>query len=260
MDGTLLREDKTISDHTIEVVGKVKEKGTKVVLASGRPPEGLAPYEKILGLGTEGDYLSCFNGAMVCNAKTKEVISKIFLKGQDLLDLYQLSKELKVNIHCFVPSGCITPAMSTYTKLEADLNNLDVEIVDFDAVDPEAEVIKIMFVDEPEYLETVIAKLPQYLYDKYTVVRSAPFFIEFLNKSVNKGIGLSALATHLGVTREETMACGDAGNDFHMIQYAGMGVAMENAYPEVKAIANFITKSNEEDGVAYAMEKFILNV
>jgi hypothetical protein len=100
--------------------------------------------------------------------------------------------------------------------------------------------------------------LPKELYEKYTIVRSAPYFLEFLNKKSNKGEAVKALANHLGIKQEEVMCIGDAPNDLHMIAYAGLGVAMENAFDEVKEVANFITSSNDESGVAKAIEKFVL--
>ena len=115
-----------------------------------------------------------------------------------------------------------------------------------------------MMIDEPEILGPAMEKLPKEVYEKYTVVRSTPFFLEFLNKEVNKGVGVELLAKHLGIKREEVMTFGDAGNDLHMIEYAGLGVAMANAFDEVKEAANYITDTNENDGVAKAIEKFIL--
>lgn len=260
MDGTLLREDKTISQNTKEAIKKAKEKGVKIVLASGRPIEGIERYLEELELLDQDDYVVSFNGAIVQNTNTKEVVSRITLTGQDLEYLYQLSQELGVNIHAFSKDGCITPRMSAYTILEGEINGIAVHEVDFNEVPKNEELIKIMMIDEPEILQKAIEKLPKEVYDKYTVVRSAPFFLEFLDKRVNKGAGVEALAKCLNIKQEEVICMGDAGNDEHMIHYAGLGVAMENAFEEVKAIADFVTKSNDEDGVAYVIEKFILEV
>ena len=100
--------------------------------------------------------------------------------------------------------------------------------------------------------------MPKEIYNKYTVLKSAPFFLEFINKEADKGEGLRALAKHLGVNKEEIIAMGDAGNDIAMIKYAGLGVAMKNASMEVKEIADFITESNEDDGVAKLIDKEVL--
>ena len=100
---------------------------------------------------------------------------------------------------------------------------------------------------------------PQEVKEKYTVLKSAPYFLEILDKRVNKGTGVKSLADVLGIKPEEIMAIGDQENDIAMIEYAGIGVAMDNAIPSVKEVANFVTKSNLEDGVAFAIEKYVLN-
>ena len=258
MDGTLLREDKTISEETIRAINRANAKGIKVVLATGRPLEGIERYLKELNLVYKEDYALTYNGAIVQNALTKEVISENLIKGSDLKNLYKLSKELKINIHAFDKNGCITPVMSKYTELEGTINKINVRLVDFNAIKEEEDIIKVMMVEEPEKLEETIAKLPKELYDRYTIVRSAPYFLEFLNKQSNKGEGVRILAQYLGIKQEEVICVGDAGNDVHMIKYAGLGVAMGNAFDEVKEIADFITKTNEEDGVAHVINKFII--
>lgn len=101
-------------------------------------------------------------------------------------------------------------------------------------------------------------ELDQKFYDRYSVVRSSKIFLEFLNKTTHKGSALKALANYLDLDIQETMAIGDAGNDLEMIKTAGIGVAMENAFEEVKKVADFITTSNEQDGVANAIKRFIL--
>ncbi len=87
------------------------------------------------------------------------------------------------------------------------------------------------------------------------MLKSAPYFLEILDKRVNKGTGVKSLADVLGIKPEEIMAIGDQENDIAMIEYAGVGVAMDNAIPSVKEVANFVTKSNLEDGVAFAIER-----
>ena len=138
------------------------------------------------------------------------------------------------------------------------MNNIPLEIVDFHNIDSSTTIVKIMFIDKEPILSKAIEKLPKEIYDNYTVVRSAPFFLEFINKKVNKGFGVELLAKSLGIKQEEVICMGDAGNDIHMIEYAGLGVAMGNAFPEVKEIASYVTKTNEENGVAHVINKFVL--
>lgn len=257
MDGTLLKEDKTISGKTKKAIDEARKKGVKVVISSGRPVEGIERYLKELNLTGKDDYVISFNGSMIQCVKSKKVISRSVLKGSDLLYLYKISRQIGVNIHAFSEIGCITPKLSKYTQLEGTANRIPIKIVDFDKEDPKEDIFKVMMIDEPEILEEAVKKIPNVLYDKYTVVRSEPYFLEFLNKKSNKGEGVKILAEYLGIRQQDVICIGDAGNDIHMIKFAGLGVAMGNAFDEVKEAADYITLTNEEDGVARVIEKFV---
>lgn len=260
MDGTLLREDKSVSERTKNAIKLAKEKGVYVVIATGRPIDGVSRYLEELDMLGENDYVLSYNGGLVLKTKSREVVSKTALTGADLHYLHNLSKELGVNIHAFSEvHGLMTPKNSKYTEVEANINGIKIAINDYSDIEDDHSIIKVMMIDEPEVLQKAIDNLPKEVYEKYTVVRSAPFFLEFLNKKVNKGTGVELLAKHLNIKQEEIMTFGDAGNDLDMIVYAGMGVAMANAFDEVKEAANYITDSNENDGVAKAIEKFVLN-
>ena len=240
MDGTLLREDKTVSEKTKEAIKRAREKNVKVVLATGRPVDGVKRYLEELDLYHNDEYVLTFNGAIVKEVGPDRIICRDTLKGSDLKYLYEISKNVGVNIHAFSNFGCVTPKMNKYTELEGRINGIEVCEADYNDIKEDEEIIKIMMIDEPEVLEEGIKKLPEEVYKKYTVE------------------GVKSLAESLGIKREEVIAIGDAGNDLHMIEYAGLGVAMGNAFEEVKEKANFITKSNEEDGVAFVFEKFVL--
>lgn len=259
MDGTLLREDGTISSRTHEAIAGAKAKGVHVVLASGRPVEGMQRYLEALDLTGHEDYVLSYNGALVKNVGRQQVLDSQWLTGRDARELFALSRELEVNIHAFSQrQGLITPRTSTYTELERWLNELSLTELDFQALDDDEPIIKIMLVDEPERLSPAFERLPDELHARFTVVRSAPYFLEFLHPASNKGSGVATLAAHLGLTAEEVICVGDAGNDRHMLEFAGLGVAMGNASAEIKALADYVTLSNQEDGVAHVIERFIL--
>ncbi len=259
MDGTLLKEDKTISERTKNAIQSARDKGVTVVLATGRPIEGVSRYLEELNMYSDNDYVLSYNGALIQKTRSKESVAKIALTGADLHYLRKLSNELGVNIHAFSEEmGLITPKTSKYTEVEAEINNIEINEMNIDNISDDEVMIKIMMIDEPEILEKAVENLPKEVYEKYTVVRSTPFFLEFLNKDVNKGVGVEMLAKHLGLNKDNVMTLGDAGNDLHMIEYAGLGIAMENAFDEVKEAADYITDSNNNDGVAKAIEKFIL--
>lgn len=125
-------------------------------------------------------------------------------------------------------------------------------------MDPSRRYPKIMMIDDPEVLDVAIAKIPAEVHERYTILKSAPFYLEMLDRRVDKGAGVQALAETLGIDREEVMAIGDQENDIAMLEYAGIGVAMGNAIDSVKNVAQVVTKTNEEHGVAVAIRQYAL--
>ena len=258
MDGTLLNDERQISPENYEAIQKARQNGVKIVLASGRPLVGFKRYLEELHLISEEDYVVAFNGAIVQSTGGNKIISKTTLGLEDYKELYELSKDLKVNIHALTEDTVIAPKDSKYTRLESEINLIHKNIIAVEEVPEDTAILKVMFIDDPEIIDEIVDKIPETISDKYTIVRSEPFFLEFLHKSVNKGTGVAALAEKLNIKQEEVICIGDAGNDMHMVKYAGLGVAMGNAFPELKRAASFITRTNEEHGVAHVINKFIL--
>lgn len=258
MDDTLLNGEKRISAGNFTAIKNAKKNGTRIVIASGRSFNGIKRYLKQLELENKDDYAVIFNGAIVQNAKTSEKIEENILNRVDLHALYDLNRKFKVNIHIVTYDYCLTEKWNKYSQIEADQNQCSLKIEDFSKIDKTIAIVKIMFVDDKEKIDIVIENLPENIYGKYTIVRSAPYFLEFLNKKVSKGFGVSVIAKKLGIRREEIICIGDAGNDTDMIKYAGLGIAMGNAFPELKKTADYVTKTNDDDGVAYAINKFVL--
>jgi Cof subfamily protein (haloacid dehalogenase superfamily) len=258
MDGTLLNDEREISLENYEAIQKARQNGVKIVLASGRPLVGFKRYLEELHLISEEDYVVAFNGAIVQSTGGNKIISKTTLGLEDYKELYELSKDLKVNIHALTEDTVISPKDSKYTSLESEINLIHKNIIAVEEVPYDTDILKVMFIDDAEIIDEIVDKIPETISDKYTIVRSEPFFLEFLHKSVNKGTGVAALAEKLNIKQEEVICIGDAGNDMHMVKYAGLGVAMGNAFPELKRAASFITRTNDEHGVAHVINKFIL--
>ena len=127
------------------------------------------------------EFVLSYNGCLVQETKTSKIIHEVGLKGSDLKYMYNLSKEIGVNIHAFSPNiGLMSPKISKYTEVEANINKININIIDFNKINDNDDIVKVMMVDEPEILDEAIKKLPQSIYDKYTVVKSAPFFLEFI--------------------------------------------------------------------------------
>jgi HAD-superfamily hydrolase, subfamily IIB len=261
MDGTLLKDDKSLSDVTKKSLKRAQELGVKIVLTSGRPIQGIKNYLDELELTREDDYVIGLNGALICKTSDYSVVSSnATLTGKDLKYIYNKVKSLNTYVHAFTNEGDLVNKISKFSDNEEKRLNIKIKQVDFlEDVSDNDEILKVVLEEEKGVLDRITANIPKELFAEYTVIRSVDFMIEFMNKDCNKASGLEKLGEYLGITKEEIIAIGDADNDIEMIEYAGLGVAMRNAKEEIKGIADFVTKSNEEDGVAFVIEKFIVN-
>ena len=256
MDGTLLLPDHTISPAVKAAIAAARERGVNVVLTTGRPYAGVHSYLK----EQPGDYCITYNGALVQKAGDGSTVAQTALSYDDYRFLEQLSREVGSHFHALDRNTLYTANrdISYYTVHESYVATIPLVFCEAEKMDPEIQLLKVMMIDEPAILDKAIARIPAEVKEKYTVLKSAPYFLEILDKRVNKGTGVKSLADALGIKPEEIMAIGDQENDIAMIEFAGVGVAMDNAIPAVKEAANFITKSNLEDGVAFAIEKYVL--
>ncbi|MCV3296905.1 MAG: sugar-phosphatase [Oenococcus sp.] len=261
VDATLLNSRNELTKHTIDVLEEAIKQGVKPVITSGRPLPGTEPYYAKLGIANRDDqYAINYNGATIRTTSGK-MIAQTPVSIQDYRDIYKLAGEIGVKVHAETADYIYTPYLSApkYTKYESKLTNCQVRHVRMQDLKESDVLAKIMFIDEPEIIERVKKELPQWVYDRFTVVPSSPIFLEFIHKGISKGSAVKTLAEKLNIDISDVMAIGDQGNDISMIEAAGVGVAMANAIDEAKEKAQFITKSNDEDGVAFAIEKFVLN-
>lgn len=260
MDGTLLTSDKSISERTKTAIEKARAQGVKIVLASGRPLAGM--QEKLTELGIDGhnEFVVFYNGSTVKEIGSGKVIHQAYIDGRRAKQVAKLAKELGLYCHAFsTEHGLITPENNEFTTLESDINQVPITEMAFDSLEDDHPIIKAMIVGEPSKLTQAAKAIPDVLHQEFTIVQSAPFFLEFLNLESNKGVGVKSIADYLGIHADEVICMGDAENDHHMIRYAGLGVAMENAMEQTKAIADYITTSNNDDGVALVIEQYVLN-
>jgi Cof subfamily protein (haloacid dehalogenase superfamily) len=260
IDGTLMNDRKEITKEVNDAIQAAKAKGVKVVICTGRPIVGVQSIIEELKLNDEEDFVITFNGALVQNTYTKDVESQITLNYENLKELYDLSLKLDSPLQFFDTENLYTPnrEISRYTIHEAHINQIPIHYLPIDEVPKDMLIPKVMFIDEPERLNTIIANIPESFWDKYTFVKSTPFFLEILDPSVSKGNAVRLLAEKLSIKQEEVICIGDGENDLSMVEYAGCGVAMANAESVVKEVAQFHTLSNNENGVAYAIEKLVL--
>lgn len=257
LDETLLTKDKKITSTTVSILKKAQENGIRIVIATGRPFEGIKEYIKQLGIYNDNNYSIIYNGAKIISNFSGSIITEKFITGEDLHELYNLGKKFGASVIAYVPSyGCITPKIDQYSISETKLSKIKTNEMNFDKIKDTEHVIKFIMVQNSKLIDNAYKNIPEYIKNKYYIARSTPDCIEFLKKGTNKGTGLQFLAEKLGIKKNEIISFGDGGNDINMIKFAGMGVAMANAFNEVKKVCDFVTLTNQEDGVAYAVKKF----
>lgn len=259
IDGTLTNSNKEITPRTKEVLIAAQERGCKVAIASGRPDCGVNKLAKEIKLDVFGGYVLPFNGCHIRNFKTNELIFNRELDLDSFQKAYAFAKLNGIDIITY-ENDCIIAENPDNKQLEIEqrINDMPVKIVDSLLEYVNFGIPKCLLLGEPEWLAKLEPLLRHLLIDTAEVFRSEPFFLEVMPKDVNKATSIARLIEMLGIKREDTIACGDGYNDVSMIQYAGLGVAMENACDAVKSVADFVTLSNENDGIAYVVERFLI--
>lgn len=257
LDGTLVNSQKVITPATYEALMKIQENGAKVILCSGRPMDGILALARQLKLKDFGGYIISFNGGRVVSCATGEIVFQREIAPDELWKVFHYAKEFKTPLLMHQKGSVLAEyADNEYIVLEAKINHMPVRKVDDLSKHTDEPIIKFIAVEKPDYLATVEPKMREALGPNFHVMRSEPFFLEIMAKDIEKSYALDRLLETLGDTKDALVACGDGFNDISMIEYAGMGVAMANAQPAVKDVANFITRSNDDDGIALVCEMF----
>lgn len=245
-----------------EAIQKAKEAGKKVVICTGRPLSGAKQILKDLGLADQDDqYVVTFGGSLV-QTTAGDSIFKATLTYADYVDLEYIARKKGLHFHANGLDRLYTANrdVGDYTMREARLVS---QAISFRTPEEmyDIPVVKVMFVDEPEVIDEAIKDMSLFnqLADRVTYTRSTPYYFEANAKGINKVSALQQLAKVLDLTPAEIMAIGDQGNDLAMIKYAGTGVAMGNAIPEVKAVAQQITTDCDHDGVANAIYNWAMD-
>ncbi len=260
VDGTLLNDAKEITKRTLSALLKIQQMGVRVVLASGRPSYGLMKVAKTLELGNYGGFILSYNGCQIINAQNGEILFERRINPEMLPYLEKKARKNGFALFTYHDNLILTNNSDDEHVLdEAELNDLVViEEEEFSTAIDFAPCKCMLVSDDEAALVALEEHWKKRLSGVLDVFRSEPFFLEVVPCSVDKANTLGALLEHLGVKREEVMAIGDGTCDVAMLQLAGMGVAMGQAPDSVKACADYITASNEEDGVAAVVEKMIL--
>ena len=260
LDGTLTNNKKEITPRTKQALMQAQAAGVHVVLASGRPTYGIVPLAEELKLKDNSGYILAFNGGKIIDCTNNEVLFEQKLDEQLVPILFQEAKKAGMEILTYQGEGiAATNKDDEYVQHEAFINKMPVTQYDDFLNQLVYPINKCLIVGNPTPLHELEIRLGKELEGKMDVYRSADFFLECVPLGIDKARSLDRLISSLDISREEVIACGDGYNDLSMIRFAGLGVAMANAAKDIQSEADFVTLSNEEDGVAHVIEHFILS-
>ena len=260
IDDTLVNTAKQVTPRVKAALQEATAQGVKVVLTTGRPLPGVQEYLDELGLNHQDDqYAITYNGGVVQTTNGEELGGKE-LAYSDYLRLREVADELGAYLQVETIDAAYTSAkeINYWASRENFLIKMPLIIKPVDEMDPHDHYVKFMFIGDEADIDSWRDALPADVKEAYYIVKSTPQHLEFMHKDATKGSGLLTLVAKLGIDRSETMALGDQQNDVTMIEAAGLGVAMGNAVPEVKAVADVETTTQNTDGVGVAVEKWVL--
>ena len=254
MDGTLLNTNNEITPHTLAVINSAREKGVIFILSTGRPLQGVRKYIEQLQLDCP---VITYNGAVVAHSRTGEIIFSQSMDTAEARRVYDIAKEKNTMFIVWSQNRLYASELSEKTEFYEGITSTKAEQIENFEELLSCGITKILWYDQPQTLDLWIEELKKQGFEQTTFTKSRPYFLEFFSNKTSKAVAMSKLGEYYGIDRTEMIAMGDQANDLPMIEYAGLGVAMANAVDAVKAAADYITLSNEEDGVADAIEKFV---
>lgn len=259
LDGTLTNQKKEITPHTKEVLKAFQEAGGTIVLASGRPTYGVAPLAEELELSRYHGYMLSFNGALITACESGEVVFERMLPEGVPQQLADLADTYHTALLTYQGDEILTETPDNqYVLKEIICTKMQVRRLSDFRREVNFPVVKCMLMENGVYLAGVEEKVRDYFHGELSVLRSEPYFLEVMPKGIDKAASLDRLLKILGTDRSRMMAFGDGFNDRSMLEFAGLGVAMQNGQPAIKAVADLIAPSNEDDGVAYVVESLML--
>lgn len=268
IDGTLTNSKKEITPETLTALKNAQDRGVRLVLASGRPAKGLSNYGDLLNMWMHHGLFVCYNGARVIDCESKEVLVDVTIKPElvtavlehmkkfDVIPIVTYGEYMVVEdvYHCMVKNG---DQEFNVVQYESRMNNYRLMECEDLAKFTNFPVNKILTAGDSDYLQAHWQEMREPFKDTLSCMFTSNFYYEYTSLGINKGAALREAMAKLGIKPEECIAFGDAENDIPMLEYAGIGVAMGNAQDGVKAIADEITLSNEEDGIAHSLYRHI---
>lgn len=260
VDGTLVGSDKKVTDATRDAIIEAQERGKTVAIASGRSISGIRRTAATIRLEQYGGYIIAYNGTTVVNCKTGECIYNQTIDREMVRPVYEAAKAAKVGIviyHDQEKELLAGNGIDQYIELDARACEITIREPDDFVKAVDFPVNKFLLSGSPERMKEVEKEMKEQFGDRLNIFRSDPYFVELLPRFIDKSVAVDKLMKYLDIKKDKVICVGDSYNDLPMIQYAGMGVAMGNAQAEVKESADYVTASNDEDGIVEIIRKFM---
>ena len=258
LDGTLTNERKEITPRTVSVLLRMQREGARLCLASGRPPYGMRPLAEQLHMADYGGILLCYNGGHIEDCATKQILAERTLDERLLPRLVEFQQKSGMTLMTYHGDAIYTEYPDDkYVAQSSRNNNMRiVGVADF-LHDVPRPINKCLMVGDPEIVPEWEKRMAEDMGERMHILHSTPYFIELLPPGIDKGTALAKILQHYGMSPRNLIAFGDSYNDIDMLRLAGKGVAMGNAEEKVKQAADYVTLTNEEDGVAVFLEEMI---
>ena len=266
MDGTLLNDKKTISESNLRAIKSANEKGVKIAICTSKIFTFAEYLSELLGVKSP---VIASNGAYIMEKDRNEVVYNATIGVEKCKKLLAVFRQYDICPHFYTKDIVFTEDIILSTRFFKEANEklsddkqVKVKFVkDWDKVfrKYESEIFKAIALDK-DIEKIKKAKIALKETNEFEVVSSRIDNFEVTNKGVSKGNAVKILVDYYGIESEQVICIGDSENDLSMIEFAGLGIAMGNAYESVKEIAQYVTDTNNCDGVAKAIEKFVLEV
>lgn len=256
LDGTLLGEELLLRPRVLSAIRKMQERGVQGCIVTGRMYRAALPFVRQLEFTAP---VVCYQGAAVIDPQTDEVLQDVPLPNAEALLLEEYARENRLHIQLYANDRYYCEQYNNYAALYAKISGVEPVVVpslrqQFDVWD----ATKACIIAEPDVILEHLTRVQTLCAGRAYVTRSIAYFLEVMNSKVNKGKSLEIVARSLGIPLSEVMAIGDSWNDSPLLQAAGFGVAMGSAPPELRDVADAVVADVENDGVAEAIERFVL--
>jgi Cof subfamily protein (haloacid dehalogenase superfamily) len=255
IDDTLLNDEREVSPGTRAAIAEAAAQGVLVTLATGRMYASARNLAKQIELNVP---LITYQGALVKNLMDDKIWYERFVPQDAALRIDEYVRENGLHLQLYWDDRLFAREDNDKVKDYSELSKIPYEIEsDFSNL-LKKPLPKMLLIDEPAKLDAIASELRQVAGDDVHMTKSKPNFLEFMHREGTKGCALQHLAATLGCDMSQVMAIGDSWNDREMLEVAGLGVAMGNSVPQLKEIADFVTLSNNEDGIKHVIDKFVL--